>query len=43
MQSHILFYSCCLWLFVGLSSCQTPASAIKQSSQDVARAEQQIR
>ena len=43
MRSHILFYSCCLWFFVGLSSCQTPASAISQSPQDIARAEEQIR
>ncbi len=45
MLSRTFFYSCCLWLFIGISSCQTPATsgAANQSAREIAQTEQQIR
>lgn len=43
MLSRFLFSSCCLWLLIGLSSCQTSAVATNQPPEEVAQIEQQIR
>jgi len=43
MLSRTLLHFCCLWLLIGLSSCQTPAVATNQSPEEIAKIEQQIR
>lgn len=43
MLPRFYLYSCCLWLLIGLSSCQTSAVATNQGPEEVAQIEQQIR